>query len=722
MRRRRVLALLAASPALAALGGRAEAQVAELVGRMTLAEKIGQLTMVTAGYAVTGPTGDEDLPALVRAGRVGSLFNLWGRPAVRAHQRLAVEETRLGVPLFFGLDVLHGFRTVFPIPLAEAGTFDPGLWEETARVAAAEAAGAGLDLTFAPMLDLSRDPRWGRIAEGPGEDPFVGARFAEAKVRGFQGEGLSGIAATAKHLAAYGASTAGRDYAPVDVSERALAEVYLPPFRAAVEAGAAAMMPGFTDIAGIPLTAHRELLTGTLRERWGFEGVVVSDYGAIGELVRHGVAADVVEAAALAMNAGVDVDMMSFAYEKGLPAAVERGLVEPGRIDAAVGRVLVLKARLGLLDDPYRRCQGAEPAVRLDRRAARAAAVRSMVLLRNKGVLPLSPAPGRVALVGPLADAAAEMLGPWVGTGRSEEAVGILAGLRAALPGTVIEHVPGVAVEGDTEDGIPAAVAAAGRAEVVVLCIGERAGMSGEAASRARIDLPGRQAALAAAVLGVGRPVVVLLFSGRSIVMPEVFARAAAVLACWFPGSEAGHAVAALLTGRESPSAGLAVTWPRDVGQVPIAYSVRSGGRPENPRDHYTSRYLDLPNAPEFPFGHGLSYTSFAVGEPRVEVGARIEVEAEVANTGGREGVATVFLFLRDPVASVARPVLELRGFRKVVLGAGERRAVRFALERADLAFLDAVLEPVVEPGRFELHVGLSADPAGLRRVDFVLD
>jgi beta-glucosidase len=718
--RRRVLALIAASPALAARGP-ALAEAAGLLARMTLEEKIGQLCMVTAGHTVTGPTGVEDVGALVRAGRVGSLFNLWGREAVRRHQRLAVEETRAGVPLFFGLDVLHGFRTVFPIPLAEAGAFDPALWEATARGAAAEAAGAGVDLTFAPMLDVARDPRWGRIAEGPGEDPFVAARFAEAKVRGFQGVGLSGVAATPKHFAAYGASAAGRDYAAVDISERTLAEVYLPPFRAAVAAGAAALMPAFTDIAGAPLTAHRELLTGVLREEWGFEGVVISDYGAIGELVRHGVAADLAEAAALALNAGVDVDMMSFAYEKGLPQALDRGLVDLETIEAAVARVLELKARLGLLADPYRRCAGPEPTVALDRPAAREAAIRSIVLLRNDGALPLPAELGRIALIGPLADARGEMLGPWAGTGRGEEAVGVLEGLRAALPGASVEHAPGVAIRGGGTEGIAAALAAAALADRVVLCIGEAAGMSGEAASRAKIDLPGHQAALAAAVLGAGRPVIVCLFSGRPLVMPEVFARAAAVLACWFPGSEAGHAVAALLTGAASPSAGLAVTWPRDVGQVPIAYSARPGGRPENPADHYTSKYLDLPNSPQFPFGHGLAYTRFAVGGPHVAVGDGIDVEAAVSNTGRRAGAATLFLFVRDPVASVARPGLELKGFAKVDLAAGESRRVRFRLERDDLAFLDAGLAPVVEPGRFEVHVGLSADPAGLRSAGFDL-
>jgi beta-glucosidase len=720
--RRRVLALIAAGTGLAAL--RPSQAQAELIGRMTLAEKLGQLSMVTARQAVTGPAVDVDVTAAVRAGRVGSLFNLWGREAVRAAQRTAVEETRLGIPLFFGLDVLHGFRTIFPIPLAEAGAFDPELWEETARLAAEEAAAAGLDLTFAPMLDIARDPRWGRIAEGPGEDPFVGARFAAAKVRGFQGDALAGLAATPKHFAAYGASAAGRDYAAVDVSERALAEIYLPPFRAAVDAGAAAIMPAFTDVAGVPMTAHRALLRDTLRHRWGFRGVVLSDYGAIGELIRHGVAADLAEAAALALDAGVDIDMMSFAYAKGLPEALRRGLVTVPAIDAAVARVLELKRRLGLFDDPYRRCAGPDPDTRARRAARRAAARhaarRSVVLLQNREALPL-PAAGRTALIGPLADAAPEMLGPWSAAGRADEAVSVLAGL-AALPDTAIEHVAGVPIEGGEAAGIAAAAAAAARADRVILCLGEAAWMSGEAASRARIDLPGRQAELAEAVLDAGRPTVVLLFSGRPLAMPEVFARAAAILACWFPGSEAGHALAELLTGAAAPSAHLPVTWPRHVGQVPIAYSARPGGRPENAADKYTSKYLDLPNSPQFAFGHGLSYTDFALAAPVAsQAGDRVPVAAELTNAGGRAGAATVFLFIRDPLASIARPSLELRRFARVELAPGARRTVRFELGPADFAFPGADLEPVSEPGDIEVHVGFSADPAQLRSTRFRL-
>ena len=719
--RRRALALIAATPALVAVRP-ARAQMHDLVARMTLAEKLGQLTILSADLTVTGPTVTADLDADIRAARTGSVFNLWGRAPVRAAQRLAVEETRLGIPLIFAFDILHGFRTIVPIPLAEAGAFDPDLWQSSATLAAREAVDAGLDLTFAPMLDVTRDPRWGRIAESPGEDPWLAARFAEAKVSGFQGLALSGLAATAKHFVAYGASAAGRDYAEVDVSDRALAELYLPPFRAAVAAGAAAIMPAFTDIAGVPMTANRALLTDLLRDEWGFDGVIISDYTAINELVAHGVAADIPEAAALALNAGVDIDMMSRAYLTGLPEALDRGLVAMETIDAAVARVLTLKHRLGLFDDPYRRCTGPETETRA--RSGSGHAERSIVLLTNDGTLPLAPAPGRLALIGPLADAPAEMLGPWAGAGRPDEAIGVLEGLRAALPQAGITHVEGVPIESDAPDSIAEAVAAARAADTVLLCIGEAAWMSGEAASRARIDLPGRQAELAAAVLATGTPTVVLVFSGRPLAMPEVFEQAAAILACWFPGTGAGTAVARLLTGADSPSAGLAVTWPRDAGQIPIAYSARPGGRPEAPGNKYTSKYLDLPNTPQFPFGHGLGYTDFTLTDPTVEAlpSGGVAVTTRITNFGTRFGSARLLAFVGDPVASVSRPTLALRAFARVLLDPGASLPFRFHLDRSAFAFPGPDLRPVVEPGAYDIHLGFSADPAGLRSVRITLD
>ncbi|HYA80232.1 MAG TPA: glycoside hydrolase family 3 N-terminal domain-containing protein, partial [Methylocystis sp.] len=428
-----------------------------LLSQMTLDEKIGQLNLVTAGQAVTGPVGNGDMTENIRAGFVGGVFNLWGRDAVRAAQKLAVEESRLGVPLFFGLDVVHGHRTIFPVPLAEAGAFDVELWERTARAAAVEAAADGIDLTFAPMLDVARDPRWGRIVEGPGEDPLVAADFAAAKVRGFQGGALSAhgsIAATAKHFVGGGAALAGREYAAVDMSERALHEVYLPPFACAVAAGCAAIMPAFNSVAGVPMTAHVELLRGYLRDRLGFEGVTISDYTAIIELVQHGVAADLVEAAALALKAGVDVDMVSGAYLDGLPQALSRGLIEEKHIDAAVRRVLTLKRNLGLFEDPYRRLNAAQKPRAEHEALALEAAQRSITLLTNRDVLPLSARVRRLAVLGPLADARTEMLGPWNAAGRAENCVTILEGLRAALPACEILHHTGVAIEGGDLGGV----------------------------------------------------------------------------------------------------------------------------------------------------------------------------------------------------------------------------------------------------------------------------
>lgn len=693
-----------------------------ILDEMTVAEKIGQLTMVTAGYATTGPIVAGDVTGALREGRVGSLFNLWGRKAIRAAQKIAVEETRLGIPLFFGLDVIHGFKTIFPTPLCEAGAFDPDLWERTAAAAAAEAADAGVDLTFTPMLDVGRDPRWGRIVEGPGEDTLTGMRLARAKVRGLQGDDFAAkgrLAACAKHFAAYGAVTAGRDYAPVDISRRSLEEVYLPPFHAAVEAGVAAIMPAFTDLEGVPMSANREMITGVLRARWGFGGLVISDYGAIGELIKHGVAADLAEAAALALNAGIDMDMMAYAYEKGLPGALERGLVTVPTLDAAVMRVLRFKERLGLFDDPYRRCRGEDADARNGwRAAAREAGRRSLVLLKNEGdLLPFAGSHRRIAVIGPLADASAEMIGPWASAGIGAEAVSALAGLRAALPSVEIAHAAGVPIAKGDRTGIAAAVGLARSADCVLLCLGEAAAMSGEAASRAKIDLPGLQGELLTAIADTGKPIAALLFSGRPLAVPEVFARAPAVIACGFPGSEAGNAIADIVTGKFAPVGRLPVTWPRHVGQVPIYFSERTGGRPENPADKYTSKYLDMPNTPQFPFGHGLGYGAFKFADLAATADEGIAARVTVTNHGMREGETTVFLFVRDLVASVARPGLELKDFRKVALAAGESCEVAFELQRADLTFLDAGFRRVFEGGAFEILVGPCADRTQLLSV-----
>ena len=704
-------------------------QIDSLIGEMTLAEKLGQLTMTAAGYAVTGPIIAGDSTEAIRAGTIGNLLNMVGAEHVHEMQRIAMEESRLKIPLLIGFDVVHGHRTVFPVPLAEAGIFDPRLWEQTAREAATEAAADGIAMAFAPMLDVSRDPRWGRGVESPGEDPFVGARFAAAKVRGFQGTDIGApdaLAATAKHFCAYGAVTAGRDYASVEVSERALREVHLPPFEAAVSAGVACIMPAFTDIAGVPMTANKRLLRGWLREHLKFNGVIVTDYHAIAELLRHGIAADLAEAGALALDAGVDIDMMSDAYRRGLPIALERGLVGIAQIDAAVRRVLELKVRLGLFADPYRRGATAETAAALAmrRRLARDVAARAIVMLTNQhDTLPLTDAVRRLAVIGPLADSSIDMRGPWWGASAEIGHVTVLAGLRAALPDATIHYAKGVAIEGEDAGAIEGAADLCGRAQAIILCVGESASMSGEAACRAHLDLPGRQRELAEAVFKRARqhriPVIVVLFSGRPLIVPWLIEQADAVLAAWFLGSEAGNAIADVVLGQVSPSGRTVVSWARALGQIPIFFGERPGGRPQNPQDHYTSKYLDVVNEPLFPFGHGLTYGSCQLSNLRV--GPRsagehdtIDVRIDVTNEGKRSAEETVFLFVHDEVASVSRPVLELKGFAKVVLAPGKTATVNMQLAAVALRFIGMDLEPVFEAGEIEVLVGPCADRSRL--------
>ena len=704
-------------------------RIETLIAQMTLAEKLGQLTMTASSYAVTGPVIAGDSTESIKAGTIGNLLNMVGADHVREMQRLAVEHSRLRIPLLIGLDVIHGHRTLFPIPLAEAGLFDPETWALTARESAKEAAADGLAMTFAPMLDISRDPRWGRSAEGPGEDPWLGSRMAEAKVRGYQGAQLAAadaLAAVAKHYCAYGPVTAGREYASVDISERTLHEVHLPPFAAAVDAQVAAVMPAFTDLAGIPMTANVALLQGWLRQRLGFKGVIVSDYNAIAELMRHGIAADLPHAATLALKAGVDIDMMSDAYRRGLPVALERGWVSTAQIDESVRRVLLLKEQLGLFEDPYRR--GATPetddAVAARRRLARAVGARAIVMLKNdKGVLPLVGASHRLAVIGPLADASAEMRGPWWGAATPEGHVTVIAGLRAALSDGRVLHAAGVDIVSHDVAGIPEAVNLCAQADTIVLCLGEAATMSGEAASRAHLGLPGRQRILAEAVLeraaALAKPVIVVVFSGRPLVLPWLIEKADAVLAAWFLGSEAGNAIADVIMGHVSPSGRTAVSWPRALGQVPIFFGERPSGRPADPKDHFTSKYLDVPNDPLFPFGHGLTYGHFTLSnlrlsQHRLTESDTLTVSVDVLNDGARVAEETVFLFTHDKLASVARPLLELKGFGKIKLAPGEAGTLTLSVRMAELRFLGLDLQPVFEPGEVEILVGPCADRSKL--------
>jgi len=700
-----------------------------LIASMTLAEKLGQLTMTASSFTVTGPVIAGDSTESIRSGVIGNLLNMVGAAPVSEMQRLAVEQSRLKIPLLIGLDIIHGHRSLFPVPLAEAGVFDPAIWEATAREAAIEASADGLAMTFAPMLDVSRDPRWGRTVEGSGEDPWLAEQMAIAKVRGFQGKDLAApdtLAACAKHFVGYAPVMAGREYASVDISERTLHEVHLPPFEAALRAGVATIMPAFTDLAGIPMTAHVPLLRDWLRVRMGFDGVLVSDYNAIRELLNHGIAADLPEAAAHALNAGVDIDMMADGYRNGLPVALERGLVSMEQIDTSVRRVLRLKEQLGLFADPYNRCHVRESAARVgERRAlARAVGAQSLVLLKNEqDVLPFRNPLRRLAVIGPLGDAAEEMRGPWWAAGVAGNHVSVLAGLRTALPDCEIDHAAGVSIEGEDRSEIAAAAALCDAADAILLCLGEAAVMSGEAASRVDPGLPGVQQALATAVLArarhMGKPCAVVLFSGRPLTVTALVQDSEALIAAWFPGCEAGHAIADVVLGKVSPSGRTAISWPRSVGQIPVFFGERRTGRPANPADKYTSKYIDSPNEPLFTFGHGLTYGRFSYSNLRVtpaepRVGDTIEVQVDLTNEGARTARETVFLFTHDVIASVSPPLLKLAGFARLELAPGKSGTVRIALPAQRLKFLGQNLEPVFEPGVVEILVGPRADRADL--------
>jgi beta-glucosidase len=657
-----------------------------LLARMTLEEKLGQLNLLSAGRQATPEQTD-----LVRRGLVGGFLNVVGAENAAAIQRVATTESRLKIPLLFGLDVIHGFRTIFPIPLAEAGTFDPEAAQATARMAGREAAAAGINWTFAPMVDIARDPRWGRIAEGSGEDPYLGSIFAAARVRGFQ----ESILATAKHFAAYGAAEAGRDYNTTDMSERTLREVYLAPFKAAVDAGVASLMSAFNDIGGVPASGNAWLTDTVLRREWKFRGFVVSDWTSIAELIPHGVAGSRAEAGRIALAAGVDMDMEARIYVEGtrLPIAL---------VDSAVRRVLAAKARVAQL-------RPLPPNAAEARALARRVAREAIVLLKNEGnVLPLERS-AAIAVIGPLAASKSEPLGPWHTEGRAEDVVSVLEGLKAKVPNVM--YAQGCGIEDTSTAGFADAVATARRARVAVLVLGERHDMSGEAASRASLGLPGVQQRLLEAVAATGTPVVLVLMNGRPLILEWAAEHVPAIVETWFLGVETGNAVADVLLGDANPSGRLTVTIPRSVGQIPLYYNHRNTGRPPSATDHFTSKYLDVPVTPRYPFGYGLSYTTFAYSDLKLDA-ARIgpndtlTVSVTVTNTGTREGTEVVQLYVRDLVASVTRPVRELKGFRRVTLKPREARTVELRLAARDLAFYGLDMKPVVEPGTFRVFVG----------------
>ena len=710
-----------------------ESRVNALLARMTLDEKLGQMSQSTE---MKTPLS-EAIKAEIRAGRWGSFLNA-GSPADRAEaQRIAMHESRLGIPLLFGRDVIHGYKVVFPIPLGQAAAWDPQLVEQAAREAAREASLEGIRWTFAPMVDIARDPRWGRVAESLGEDPYLASTLAAAMVRGFQGASLDGaasLAACAKHFAGYGAAEAGRDYNSAWIPEILLREVYLRPFYAAREAGAATFMTAFNTLNGIPATGNRFLLRDILRGEWKFAGVVVSDYDAVSEMIAHGYAADTADAAREAVTAGVDMEMVSTAYYDHLKPLVQSGAVSMGDIDGAVRNILRLKFRLGLFEEasvaPAKFTPDAQ-ALELAERAA----TESAVLLKNDGVLPLKQTLASVAIIGPLADSRTDQMGTWSMDGRPEYVQTPLAAFRQMLGAGRVLYAPGLRNSRDTSrDGFAAALNAARQADVVLLFLGEEHILSGEARSRAFLDLPGAQAALADAVVAAGKPVVVVIMAGRPLTFHDVAAKAGAVLYAWHPGTMGGPAIAKLLLGRETPSGRLPITFPRTVGQVPIYYEHLNTGRPAseselgipmgNPQkpEGYTSKYIDVDFTPEYPFGYGLTYTRFEysnlrLSAPVLHEGERITVSADVANRGGREAMETVQFYIRDLVARVAQPVRKLVGFQRVDLKAGESRTVTFTIAPEDLAFYDEHMKLVMQPGRF--YVWIAPDSARGVRGEF---
>jgi beta-glucosidase len=693
---------------------KATKRIDDLLARMTLEEKLGQLNMLSAAGDSIRTSENAALVAAVSAGQAGSVLNLVGAQALRETQELALK-TRLGIPLLFCFDVVHGYRTIFPIPLGEAASFNPTLWQKTARCAAQEASADGIALTFAPMLDISRDPRWGRSAEGPGEDTWLAVQFARAKVRGFQGstDDLTRgnvVAATAKHFCAYGAVTAGRDYAPVDMSDDQLHEIYLPPFKAAVEEGAAAIMPAFTDLVGVPLSAHHALLTTLVREQWQFDGVYISDYHAIAELINHGIADDLAQAAALALRAGMDIDMMSFAYIHHLPEALTRGLVCMNDIDQAVRRVLTLKEKLGLFDNPYRFTPQAMPSIE-SRHLARDAARASIVLLRNdEQILPLAPHGGRCIILTTSDDLKSDALGSWSGAGEVSDVSGFDVALRAALPER--EHEYRII---RPDDMMNMSVQNLRATDDIILCLGERREMSGEAASRAHPTLSAHEIDLIDALDAKGLRFILVLASGRPLIAPHAFAKAKAMIASWFLGIEAGPALADVLTGQVDATGRLPLTWPRAIGQIPITYGQRPSGRPFNKDDFFTSKYIDETNEPQFVFGHGLSYTEFAYTDLICRAdGPSLHISARLRNSGNRAGVETIFLFIHRHSHTKTQPSLELRGIEKAALNKGDISTVSFTLSGQDLKPLSDRADTKSAYGFYDIYVGPCADKAKL--------
>lgn len=712
----------------------------QLMKKMTLEEKIGQLNLPVTGEITTGQAKSSDVAKRIRNGEVGGLFNLKGVERIREVQRQAVEESRLGIPLLFGMDVIHGYETIFPIPLGLSCTWDMKAIEESARIAAVEASADGISWTFSPMVDVSRDPRWGRVSEGNGEDPFLGAAIARAMIRGYQGKDMSRndeIMACVKHFALYGASEAGRDYNTVDMSRQRMFNEYMLPYQAAVEAGVGSVMASFNEVDGVPATGSKWLMTDVLRKQWGFDGFVVTDYTGINEMIDHGMG-DQQTVASLALNAGVDMDMVSDAFSGTLKKSVEEGKVSAAAIDAACRRILEAKYKLGLFDNPYKYCDVNRPKKQIftkeHRAIARKTASESFVLLKNEGVLPLSKK-GTIAVVGPLANTRSNMPGTWSVAAVLDNAPSLVEGLREVVGDRAkVVTAKGSNLIGDADyekratmfgrelhrdnrtdrELLDEALKVAAGADVIVAALGESSEMSGESSSRTNLEMPDVQRALLQELLKTGKPVVLVLFTGRPLVLTWEEEHVPAILNVWFGGSEAAYAISDVLFGDVNPSGKLTATFPQNVGQIPLFYNHKNTGRPlQEGRwfEKFRSNYLDVSNEPLYPFGYGLSYTTFAYSDihlssTEMSADGKLTATVTVTNTGSRDGAEVVQLYIRDLVGSVTRPVKELKGFEKIFLKAGESRKVSFSITPELLKFYNYDLQFVCEPGDFDVMIG----------------
>ncbi|MBD3749982.1 MAG: beta-glucosidase BglX [Sphingobacteriales bacterium] len=729
--------------------------VDQLMSKMTLEEKIGQLNLLTGGEAITGETKNTDLENKIKKGEIGGFFSLTSPQKIQKVQKLAVNNSRLKIPLIFGMDVIHGYKTGFPIPLALSASWDTIMIKKTAEIAALEATADGINWAFSPMVDITRDPRWGRMSEGSGEDPFLGSAIAKVMVQGYQGKDLSAhytMMACVKHFALYGAAEAGRDYNSVDMSKNRMYNEYLPPYKAAVDAGVGSIMTSFNDINGVPATANHWLLTDLLRNQWGFDGMVVTDYTAVNELMAHGLG-DLQAVSAMSLHAGVDMDMVGEGFLTTLKKSYTEGKVSMQDIDRACRMVLEAKYKLGLFDDPYRYCNVERAKTEIftpqNVNFAREAATKTFVLLKNQQqLLPLKKS-GTIALIGPLADSKLNMTGTWAVSTDNFKNISVKQGLENAVGNAAkILYAKGSNLVADSvyqsratmfgkaipydsrpeKEQIEEALAIAKKSDVIVAAMGESAEMSGESSSRSNIQIPAVQRRLLAALLETGKPLVLLVFNGRALDLSWENQHIPAILDVWFGGTEAGNAIADVLFGKVNPSGKLTVTFPQNVGQVPIYYNHKNTGRPLEEGKWFTkfkSNYLDVSNDPLYPFGYGLSYTTFEISKPELNrnvmyAGGKIEVTVQVKNTGNRNGEETVQLYIRDMVGSITRPVKELKGFKKLFLRAGETQTVTFTLTEDDLKFYNEDLEFVAESGAFKVFVGDSS--TNLKETDFTLE